>query len=238
MIRPHEPTQQQHAAILNGDVRLMKAPEYKGDLLMPERGFWRGTTRSGAKDACLLTSAPLYFAAADSPMRISIKKTIYFEVRVRSLGSGHASDESSIAIGFCAMPYPTWRMPGWERGSLAVHSDDGRRYVNDTWGGKDFTSPFKAGDTIGLGITYSVPEKPPEYGLSEHPGSTLKGEVFLTRNGRKGESWDLHEELDVDNEFGIDGLDGQFDLHGAVGVFGGVEFDVTFHRQHWTWLPR
>jgi len=39
-------------------------------------------------------------------------------------------------------------MPGWQRGSLAVHGDDGRKYINDSWGGKDFTSSFKEGETL------------------------------------------------------------------------------------------
>ena len=234
LIRPHQPTDAQYAAVADGDVRLMKAPEYKGDLMMPNTGFWKGSTRSRSKDACLLSSSPLYFASVDAP--IGITKTIYYELKVRSFGSGQGTDESSIALGYCAMPYPTWRLPGWERGSLAVHSDDGRRYVNDTWGGKDFTSPFQVGDTLGLGMSFSVSDKPPDYASSQQ--SSIKVEIFLTRNGEKSESWNLHEELDAKNDLGVDGLDGQFDLYAAVGIFGGVEFDVLFRRQDWLWRPR
>ncbi|KAK4697413.1 hypothetical protein P7C71_g650, partial [Lecanoromycetidae sp. Uapishka_2] len=238
LIRPHQPTPLQHAAVANGDVRILKPREYKGDLLMPQKGLWRGSTRPGAKDACLLTSSPLYFASADSPFQSGITKTIYFELTIRSLGQGRRADDCSIALGYCAMPYPTWRMPGWERGSLAVHSDDGRRYVNDTWGGKDFTSPFQAGDTVGLGMTFSIPASPPEYGAPPQTGTSMKIEIFFTKNGHKETGWDLHEELDADNDLGVDGLDGQFDLYGSVGTFGGVEFDVSFNGQNWLWLPR
>lgn len=234
MIRPHQPTDAQHAAVANGDVRLMKPREYRGDLIMPNSGFWKGSTRSGSKDSCLLSSSPLYFAAVDAP--VSVTKTIYYEVKVRSLGRGQGADESSIALGYCAMPYPTWRMPGWERGSLAVHGDDGRRYVNDTWGGKDFTSPFRIGDTLGVGMSFSIPESPPIYGSPQQ--NSIKVEVFLTRNGEKDKSWDLHEELDANEDLGVDGLDGQFDLYAAVGTFGGLEFDVLFNRQYWLWRPR
>jgi hypothetical protein len=238
MIRPHQPTLLQHAAVTNGDIRILKPREYKGDLLMPQNGLWKGSTRSGAKDACLLTSSPLYFASADSPFQTRTTKTIYFELKIRSLGHGGGVDDCSVALGYCAMPYPTWRMPGWERGSLAIHSDDGRRYVNDTWGGKDFTSPFQVGDTVGLGMTFSIPDSPPAYGEPPQTGTSIKVEIFFTRNGQKEESWNLHEELDADNDLGVDGLDGQFDLYGAVGTFGGVEFDVSFKRQSWLWLPR
>ncbi|KAL2051484.1 hypothetical protein ABVK25_008146 [Lepraria finkii] len=235
MIRPHQPTPAQHAAVANGDVRMLKPPEYKGDLLEPGTGLWRGSTRAGSKDACLLTSSPLYFASADSPFSTRKTKTIYFELKIRSLGRGRGTDESSIALGYCAMPYPTWRMPGWERGSLAVHGDDGRRYVNDTWGGKDFTSPIQVGDTVGLGMSFSIPDSPPEYGAPPQTGTSMKVEVFLTRNGQRGEGWNLHEQLDASNDLGVDGLDGQFDLYGAVGTFGGVEFDVSFDSRHWLW---
>lgn len=237
MIRPHQPTPAQHAAVANGDVRILQPPEYKGDLSMPGTGLWRGSTPLGSKDACLLTSSPLYFASADSPFNTRTTKTIYFELTVRSLGRGRGTDESSIAIGYCAMPYPTWRMPGWERGSLAVHGDDGRRYVNDTWGGKDFTSPIQVGDTVGLGISFMIPDGPPDYGAPPQTGTSIKVEVFLTRNGQRGEGWNLHEELDASNDLGIDGLDGQFDLYGAVGTFGGVEFDISFDSRQWLWRP-
>ena len=238
MIRPHQPTHTQHAAALNGDVRLLRPPEYKGELLMPTTGFWKGSTRAGNKDSCLLTSSPIYFAYADSPLRTRNIKTVYFEVKVRSLGRGRRADESSVALGYCAMPYPTWRLPGWERGSLAVHGDDGRRYVNNTWGGKDFTSPIKEGDTVGLGMEFAVADSLLGDETQTKPETMSKIEVFFTRNGRRGESWDLHEELDMDHDLGIDGLDGQLDLYGAVGTFGGVDFDVSFNNRDWLWQPR
>lgn len=197
-------------------------------------GTWKGSTRPGSTDSCLLSSAPLYFAAVDAPTQV--KKTIYYELKIRSLGRGRRGEESSIALGFCAMPYPTWRMPGWERGSLAIHGDDGRRYVNDTWGGKDFTSPFCSGDTVGLGMSFSLPTSPPNYGAPQQNNNVI--EVFFTRNGKKCEGWNLHEELDASNDLGVDGLDGQFDLYAAIGTFGGVEFDAIFRRQDWLWLPR
>ena len=205
---------------------------------MPNTGFWKGSTRAGSKDSCLLTSSPIYFAYADSPLRTGNTKTIYFEIKVQSLGRGRGADESSIALGYCARPYPAWRLPGWERGSLAVHGDDGRRYVNNTWGGTDFTSPVKAGDTVGLGMTFAVANNLPGHKAQLNSQTMTKVEVFFTRNGQRGESWDLHEESDKDRDHGVDGLDGQFDLYGAVGTFGGIDFDVSFNNRDWLWQPR
>ncbi len=238
LVKPHQPTWAQTASVKNGDVRLLKPPQYNGDLHMVNTGAWKGSTRGGSKDASLTSSAPLYFASSDSPRNTGMAKTIYFELKVQSVGRGRGTDESSIAIGYCGMPYPTWRMPGWERASVAVHGDDGRRYVNDTWGGKDFTSSFKLGDTVGLGMTFSVPEPPPEYSTLPLATTSLKIEVFFTRNGTEDGSWDLHEELDADNDLGVDGLDGQYDLYGVVGTFGGVEFNVFFNSRDWLWQPR
>lgn len=66
----------------------------------------------------------------------------------------------------------------------------------------------------------------------------LRAEIFLTRDGQRIDGWDLQEELGAATDFDIDGLDGQDDLFGAVGIFGGVEFDVLFKSKDWLWQPR
>ena len=123
LVFPHQPTLAHTRAISEGDVRLVKPHEYRGDLLMLNIGSWKGSTKAGMKDACLLTSSPLYFASADSPVHTRHPKTIYFEVEIQSMDYVGNNDESTIALGYCAIPYPTWRLPGWQRASLAVHSD-------------------------------------------------------------------------------------------------------------------
>ncbi|KAL8902929.1 MAG: hypothetical protein Q9207_004277 [Kuettlingeria erythrocarpa] len=233
LIRPHQPTPMQHDSVKNGEIRLVRPREYQGNLSMTGSGRWEGFTAPGGRDACLLSSLPLYFAVPDSPLTTEMKKTIYFEVRVKSYGRGRGVDASSIALGYCAMPYPTWRMPGWERGSLAVHGDDGRRYVNDTWGGKDFTSAIQAGDTVGLGMDFSIPDAPPSYGSSPAQTPKMKVDVFFTRNGAREGGWNLHEELDAQNDLGVDGLDGHNDLYAAIGLFGGVEYEANFDAHLW-----
>ena len=116
---------------------------------------------------------------------------------------------------------------------------DGHRYVNDTWGGKDFTSPFKAGDTVGIGMSFSIAETPPEYNVASEEGVTHSNvEVFFTRNGTKESGWNLHEEIDRETDQGVEGLEGLFDLYGSIGVFGGVKFCVKFRRDEWLWRPR
>ena len=232
IMMPHQPTQDQVNLVAAGRLGLVRPQEYDGLLRISTPGRWSGSTRPGSRDCCLLTNYPLYFAYADSPLSTRKEKTVYFEMKLKSLGKARGGDQSSLAIGFSTVPYPPWRMPGWERGSLAVHSDDGRRYVNDTWGGKDFVAPFQIGETIGLGIRLNAPSAPPEYGTVARP---LEVYVFLTRNGREIDGWNIHEQLDASNDKDIEGLDGNYDLYGALGVFGGAEFDVVFQRQDWLW---
>ena len=237
LIKPHEPTNEQYRAIRDVSFTLVKPREYNGSLQRTPLGQWKGSTSASSKDSCLLTSLPLYFATVDSPTKTRISKTIYFEVHILSFGRSRGDDASSMALGFCAIPYPSWRMPGWERGSLAVHADDGRRYVNDTYGGKDFVSPIKAGETVGIGITFTAPDTPSSHQYLSSESVSLNGEVFFTRGGRKEGTWNLHEELDADNEFGVLGLDGGYDLYGAIGSFGEVKFEARFNRRDWLWRP-
>ncbi|KAG8533836.1 uncharacterized protein KY384_001577 [Bacidia gigantensis] len=232
LLYPHQPTSEQHSVVQNGQVQLSKPHGYGGELKTITAGSGKGFTWSNKSDGCLLTSLPLYFAFMDSPVRTGRSKVTYFEVEILSIG-----DESTLALGFCAIPYPTWRLPGWERASLGVHSDNGHRYVNDPWGGKDFTQPFKSGDTVGIGMSFSVPETPLDNIQPAQPLLQNKVEVMFTRNGRKENSWDIHEELDHETDQGIDGLDGLFDLYGAIGVFGVVSFAAKFKREEWLWRP-
>ncbi|ORX95370.1 hypothetical protein K493DRAFT_157048, partial [Basidiobolus meristosporus CBS 931.73] len=69
------------------------------------------------------------------------------------------------AVGLATRPYPYFRLPGWNIFSVGYHSDDGRKYVDDGYGGRDYALPFGVGDVIGCGYDCSG------------------GGVFFTRNG-------------------------------------------------------
>ncbi|KAI9676612.1 MAG: hypothetical protein M1829_002929 [Trizodia sp. TS-e1964] len=220
------------------EIQLIKPPELSGDLTARHAGCWGVRTRNGSADACILTYSPLYSVQAHSPLLTECPATIYFEVRILSLGRGEGGDPSSLGIGYCAQPYPTWRLPGWERGSLGVHGDDGCKYINDKWGGKQFTAPFKTGERVGIGMVISTPTALPDYAATKQPlRMPCKVEVFFTRNGKKDGSWDLHEDRDAKGDLGIEGLEGQFDLYAGVGCFGGMEVEVYFARADWLFKP-
>ena len=233
---PVKPSNAVYGCVQRQDVRPVQPQEFSGNIHLLSRGHWKVATKDGNRDCSIWTNLPLFFSKADSPWLTNKSKTIYFEVKLVGLRRGPAgsADSSGFSIGFLAQPYPGWRSPGWERGSLAVFSDDGCRFVNDSWGGRDFTAGFAVGETVGLGMAFQLPEK----SEVSAPGGkkSLKIEVFFTRAGRKVGSWDLHEEQDEDAG-GVEGLEGDFDLYGAIGLFGGVDVEVNFSRSHWLWKP-
>ncbi|KAF1814044.1 hypothetical protein P152DRAFT_393882, partial [Eremomyces bilateralis CBS 781.70] len=233
------------AALRAGHLTFLKPDNYTGDLLpLPDRhpGTWKARTWGDGADASLLTTLPIFSAMNDSPARTGIPKTIYFELKLLAMGRGGGSAgeeaDASVSIGYVAAPYPTWRQPGWQRGSLAVHGDDGRRFVNDTFGGTDFTTMFRTGETVGIGMRFGRPGRPPGYGEGEGLVQALDDvRVFFTREGREVGGWDLHEEMDERAEGGVAGLEGNYDLFPAVGVYGGVDFEVRFNPADWMYHP-
>lgn len=205
-------------------------------ILHPSKGTTRIKTTPNCPDTLFLSDLPLYtpLLTTSSPPQ---PQTIYYELKILSLTPPNrrtGDPTAGIALGFAAPPYPPWRLPGWHRGSLAVHGDDGRRYTDNSFGGQDFTSPFKTGDTVGIGMTISP--APPS---NPNPNPNVQGairavKVFFTRNGRRDGGWDVHEERDREADAGdVRGLEGWHDLCAAVGVFGGAEFEVRMGREGW-----
>ncbi|RAL07538.1 SSH4 family protein [Aspergillus homomorphus CBS 101889] len=227
---PEEPSAAVYRIVERNDLSPVQPPEFHGNLHIAQRGHWTGFTRFGSRDCLLTTNLPLYFSLVDSPRHTNKAKLIYFEVKLLGLGgrfNSRSIETSGFSIGYVAKPYPSWRSPGWERGSLGVFSDDGCRFVNDSWGGKSFTSEFREGETVGLGMAFR----------QSCERSRVDVTVFFTRDGQQVGTWDLAEERDAESG-GTEGLEGDFDLYGAIGLFGMVEFDVQFNPAHWLWTPQ
>jgi hypothetical protein len=207
-------------AMNSGNINMFTPSFSKVTLNRLEVGVWRGQSQSKATDTCLATYPPLYSVAAHSPLSTGRRKTIYYEVRILQ-DSRH---EISLALGYTAPPYPGFRLPGWHRASLGVHGDDGNKYINDRWGGKAFTHPFRRGETLGLGMD-----------LIPAPGGGITVEIFLTRDGHESGRWNLHEETDMQQDLPVTGLEGFHDLCAAVGVFDKVSFEIVFVPEKWRW---
>jgi hypothetical protein len=220
---------------------LIKGPNFSGDLRPTKPGHWTGHTKAGSPDTCLISQLPLYSVYTHSPLQTRNIKIIYFEVYI--LPSNRS--EVDLGLGFVAAPYPQFRLPGWERASLGVHGDDGHRYVNDKWGGKDFTTPFRPGQTLGIGMKFSPRQKndaPPAYDDAPVQAQTtttspINVEIFFTKDGVKDGGWNLHEEGDADQDLPITGLEGMNDLYASVGTFDSVDFEVIFNESDWKYSP-
>ncbi|EPS36091.1 hypothetical protein H072_10512 [Dactylellina haptotyla CBS 200.50] len=204
--------------INRGEVGLFQPANFSGHLEQTSKTRYKVHTHKDTQDTTLLSGLPLYAYQHHFP-REKGYKTVYYEIKIKVI-----HDDSSIAIGFVNVPTPPFRLPGWHRGGLAVHSDDGNRYINDPYGGRTLTDPFREGETIGLGIRFRM-------GMAQ---------AFLTRNGSevKG-SWLIDEPLDAEDtnrlngEGSVKGLLGDNDLYAGIGVFGKVEFEVDFGYNEW-----
>ncbi|KAI8877913.1 SPla/RYanodine receptor [Backusella circina FSU 941] len=84
----------------------------------------------------------------------------YYEITIEN-----TAPNVVLGIGLSTRPYPTFRMPGWNKFSIGYHSDDGHKFCDDATGGQGYGPPYSNGDTVGCGF---CPET---------------GNVFFTKNG-------------------------------------------------------
>jgi hypothetical protein len=211
-------------ALRTNNFRLMQPWGFNGELDWRGVGLWEVRTWPGVFDSSILTYPPMYAETLHSPLRTGQKHTIYYEVIIDPSNNR----EVCLAMGFAALPYPNFRCPGWHRGSLGVHGDDGHRFVNDTWGGISFTEAFRPGDTYGIGMVFEAPQ---------FQGGRIEVKCFFTRNGKYAQDWDIHEEQDAGATMSMVGLEGYHDLAGAVGTFEQVGFEVVFDPAKWRYRP-
>ncbi|CAH1762817.1 12706_t:CDS:2 [Entrophospora sp. SA101] len=74
---------------------------------------------------------------------------------------------TTVSVGLGTKPYPLFRLPGWNRQSVAYFSDNGFKYYNSPFNGKTYGPQFQQGDVVGVGYRPRT------------------GTVFFTRNGKK-----------------------------------------------------
>ncbi|KAK9467722.1 hypothetical protein V1512DRAFT_259893 [Lipomyces arxii] len=147
---------------------------------------------------------PLLSHRSHFTVRYSTFDKFYYEVTIATLNS-----EACVAIGYVAKPYPvSFRLPGWNRASLAIHSDDGRRYVADPFAGRDCLAPIAAGHTVGIGLDFDA------------------GTVTVSRDGQYATGWSMYEHIETRDMDGF--YKGQLDVYAAVGVYGTASVIVNF----------
>ncbi|CAG8538040.1 11855_t:CDS:2 [Ambispora gerdemannii] len=74
---------------------------------------------------------------------------------------------TTVTVGLTTKPYPLFRLPGWNRHSVAYFSDTGLKYHNSPFNGKTYGPQFQQGDVVGVGYRPRT------------------GTIFFTRNGKK-----------------------------------------------------
>ena len=63
-------------------------------------------------------------------------------------------------IGSTCLPYPDWRLPGWNRLSVGLHLDDFRKFYENPDGGRDYEThglltKVSSGGAIGFGYDFA-----------------------------------------------------------------------------------
>lgn len=95
----------------------------------------------------------------------------YYEVEIIDAG-----EKCYIALGLARRDYPKNRHPGWSRGSVAYHADDGKLFqgsgVGDAFGPRCFK-----GDTMGCGIMF-----PRDFILQDRVDKDDPGPVLSVQN--------------------------------------------------------
>ncbi|KAF8832399.1 hypothetical protein HHX47_DHR1001793 [Lentinula edodes] len=133
-----------------------------------------------------------------------LNEVYYWEVKMFDL-----PESTNVAIGLATKPYPSFRLPGFNRYSIAYHSN-GDKSHNYPFTAQNFGSPLKEGDVLGVGY---------------RPRS---GTVFFTRNGRKME--DAFTGLNRYNLFPTIGADGPCSVHVNLGQAGFVFVEANVKK--------
>lgn len=116
---------------------------------------------------------------------------------------------TNVAVGLATKPYPTFRLPGWNKYSVAYHSNGDKSY-NYPFTATPFGPPLREGDVLGVGY---------------RPRS---GTVFFTRNGRKTE--EAFAGLSRWNMFPTVGADGPCSVHVNLGQAGFVFIEANVKK--------
>lgn len=117
---------------------------------------------------------------------------------------------TEVAIGLATKPYPSFRLPGWNRFSVAYFASDGFKSHNFPFTASSYGPPLAEGDVLGVGYRPRT------------------GTVFFTRNGRKLE--DCYTGLNKLNLFPTVGANGPCTLHVNLGQAGFVFIEANVKK--------
>ncbi|GBE78271.1 SPRY-domain-containing protein [Sparassis crispa] len=133
-----------------------------------------------------------------------LNEVYYWEVKMFDL-----PETTNVAVGLATKPYPSFRLPGLSRYSVAYHSS-GDKSHNYPFTATPCGSPLKEGDVLGVGFRPRT------------------GTVFFTKNGRKME--DAFIGLNNWNLFPTLGADGPCSVHVNLGQSGFVFIEANVKK--------
>ncbi|KAI1321472.1 Rsp5p-dependent ubiquitination, sorting of cargo proteins at the multivesicular body [Mortierella claussenii] len=145
--------------------------------------------------ACVQTNLPL-------PKQ---QEVYYWEVKMFE-----KSPNTIISVGVSTKPFPTTRLPGWNRHSVGYFSNNGQKYCNSLWSGYPYGPIYFEGDVIGCGYR------------------PRNGTIFFTRNGRRIE--DAYTGFGRTNLFPTVGATGPCVLHVNFGQSGFVFVEANVKK--------
>jgi hypothetical protein len=154
-----------------------------------------------------LTFLPDPYSSSSVQSNLPIPKlneVYYWEVKMFDL-----PPTTNVAVGLATKPYPTFRLPGWNRYSVAYHSNGDKSY-NYPFTATPFGPPLREGDVLGVGYR------------------PRQGTVFFTRNGRKTE--EAFTGLSRWNLFPTVGADGPCSVHVNLGQAGFVFIEANVKK--------
>lgn len=118
-------------------------------------------------------------------------------------------DQTLVSIGMTTKPYPSFRLPGFHKTSVAYQSTGQRRY-NQPFTTTSYGPEYAQGDVIGVGY---------------RPRS---GTIFFTRNGKKLD--DVVHGLKSQNFFPTVGANGPCSVHVNFGQMGFVFIEANVKK--------
>ena len=134
-----------------------------------------------------------------------LNEVYYWEVKMYEKPS-----TTEVAIGLATKPYPSFRLPGWSKFSVAYFASDGFKSHNYPFTASSYGPPLAEGDVLGVGYRPRT------------------GTVFFTRNGRKLE--DAYTGLQRLNLFPTIGANGPCTCHVNLGQAGFVFIEANVKK--------
>ncbi|GAA5966135.1 hypothetical protein JCM3765_005542 [Sporobolomyces pararoseus] len=134
-----------------------------------------------------------------------LNEVYYWEAKMFEKPEG-----TNVAIGLATKPFPSFRLPGWNKYSIGYHSADGFKSHNFPFTSTSYGPPLLEGDTLGVGYRPRT------------------GTVFFTRNGKKLE--DAFIGFNKHNLFPTVGADGSCSIHVNLGQAGFVFIEANVKK--------